>query len=148
MQPPCATQRARRRQSASVRPACLQQRQQNATSRVYLVASVAGVSGVAGEWNSLWLAPSGRSRITEHGGDGSGFHPAIVLTFGQEIMAIAREALCSHTRAAPGPNVHCNAQDVFMRKKVAAVNVENYLAGLGSLAASTVITHRSSIPRA
>ena len=42
------------------------------------MGSVAGVSGAVGEWNSPRLLLRGCSRITEHGGDGSGFHPAMV----------------------------------------------------------------------
>ena len=48
--------------------------------RFYLAGSAAGVSGAGGEWNSPRLSPRGCSRITEHGGDGSGFHPAMVRT--------------------------------------------------------------------
>ena len=53
-------------------------RQRRASPRgFYLVGSVAGVSGAGGE---VRLLPLGRSRITEDGGDGSGFHPAMVRT--------------------------------------------------------------------
>jgi hypothetical protein len=45
-----------------------------------LADSVVGVSGTVGEWNSLWLATPGRSRVTEDGGAGRGFQPAIVRT--------------------------------------------------------------------
>jgi hypothetical protein len=47
---------------------------------LYLAGSVAGVAGAGGEWHSPRLSPRGRSRITEHGGDGRGFHPAMVRT--------------------------------------------------------------------
>ena len=57
-------------------------------SRFYLAGSVTGVSGADGEWNSPRLSPRGRSRITEHGGDGSGFHPAMVRTCARAFASV------------------------------------------------------------
>src|SRR5208337_4630877 len=45
----------------------------------YLARSIAADASVApGECESLRLALPGRSRVTEHGGAGGGFHPAMV----------------------------------------------------------------------
>jgi hypothetical protein len=59
----------------------LHHRHGHVTSRFYRVGSVAGVSGLGGEWEvTLARATRGRSWLTEHGGGGNGFHPAIVRT--------------------------------------------------------------------